>query len=101
MSESQRIESQFHRADTNHDGTIDEREFRQFLGPVIRDERRLSGSLSPNDIQAFQVGLSSLLSLLSLRPSLSSVVPDGQWRGNGELSGWSGRGRGWFHVESD
>jgi hypothetical protein len=41
---------QFVRADTNHDGTIDEREFRQFLGPVI-NERRLSGSAA--DMQTF------------------------------------------------
>ncbi|CAF3823332.1 unnamed protein product [Rotaria sp. Silwood1] len=50
MGEQQRIESQFNRADLNRDGTIDEREFRQFLGP-IRDERRLSGNINDQDIQ--------------------------------------------------
>jgi Ca2+-binding EF-hand superfamily protein len=45
-------ENQFNRADANHDGTIDEREFRQFLGPVIKDERRLSGTLTQQDVQA-------------------------------------------------
>ena len=55
MSGGQRFDNQFNRADVNHDGTIDEQEFRQFLGPVIRDERRLSGTLTQKDIQAFAV----------------------------------------------
>jgi Ca2+-binding EF-hand superfamily protein len=55
MSGPQRYDNQFNRADANHDGTIDEREFRQFLGPVIKDERRLSGTLNPQDIQNFAV----------------------------------------------
>ncbi len=55
MSGEQNIANQFNRADANHDGTIDEREFRQFLGPVIKDERRLSGTLSPQDIQALVI----------------------------------------------
>ncbi|CAF3705705.1 unnamed protein product, partial [Adineta steineri] len=42
---AQRFDTQFDRADVNHDGGVDEQEFRQFLGPV-RDERRLSGNLS-------------------------------------------------------
>lgn len=52
MSSEQDIHNQFNRADINHDGTIDEQEFRQFLGPVIRDERRLSGTLTPQDADA-------------------------------------------------
>ena len=63
MSTGQGYGQQFNRADVNHDGTIDEGEFRQFLGPVIRDERRLSGSLTPQDIQHFNVCL--FLSLIS------------------------------------
>ena len=51
----QRFDNQFNRADVNHDGTIDEQEFRQFLGPVIKDQRRLSGSLSPQEAQAFVI----------------------------------------------
>jgi len=43
MSNPQIFDNQFNRADVNHDGAIDEREFRQFLGPVI-NERRLSGT---------------------------------------------------------
>ncbi|CAF1356515.1 unnamed protein product [Rotaria sp. Silwood1] len=50
MGEQQRIDSEFNRADLNHDGTIDELEFRQFLGP-IRDERRLSGNINYRDLQ--------------------------------------------------
>ena len=52
MSGRQSYENQFNRADVNHDGTIDEQEFRQFLGPIIKDQRRLSGSLSPEEAQA-------------------------------------------------
>jgi len=52
MSGQQGFANQFNRADINHDGTIDEQEFRQFLGPV-RDERRLSGNISARDVQAF------------------------------------------------
>jgi len=52
MSSQQDINDKFNRADVNHDGTIDEQEFRQFLGPVIRDERRLSGTLTPQDADA-------------------------------------------------
>ena len=68
MSAGQRYDNQFNRADANHDGTIDEREFRQFLGPVIKDERRLSGSLTQQDIQALAVSvlLSSLSSVTAL-----------------------------------
>ncbi len=55
MSGQQGYGSQFNRADANHDGTIDETEFRQFLGPVIKDERRLSGTLSPQDLQNLNV----------------------------------------------
>jgi Ca2+-binding EF-hand superfamily protein len=58
MSGQQNFAPQFNRADANHDGTIDEGEFRQFLGPVIKDERRLSGTLSPQDIQKFNVSYS-------------------------------------------
>lgn len=54
MSAQQNYDGQFNRADTNHDGGIDEQEFRQYLGPV-RDERRLSGSLSASEAQAFAV----------------------------------------------
>ncbi|CAF1339272.1 unnamed protein product [Rotaria magnacalcarata] len=53
MAEQTTINGQFDRADINHDGTIDEQEFRQFLGPV-RDERRLSGNISQQDIQQIQ-----------------------------------------------
>ncbi|CAF1341865.1 unnamed protein product [Adineta steineri] len=49
---AQRFDTQFDRADVNHDGGVDEQEFRQFLGPV-RDERRLSGNLSTQDVQHF------------------------------------------------
>ncbi|CAF1051862.1 unnamed protein product [Rotaria sordida] len=49
MGEQQRIESQFNRADLNHDGTIDEQEFRQFLGPV-RDYRRLPENINYQNI---------------------------------------------------
>jgi len=49
---AQNFDNQFNRADVNHDGGIDEGEFRQFLGPV-RDERRLSGNLTSTDVQAF------------------------------------------------
>ncbi len=49
MSNPQVFDNQFNRADINHDGAIDEGEFRQFLGPVI-NERRLSGSAA--DMQA-------------------------------------------------
>ncbi|CAF0825452.1 unnamed protein product [Adineta ricciae] len=50
MSNPQRFDNEFNQADINHDGGIDEREFRQFLGPV-KDERRLSGSAQ--DLQSF------------------------------------------------
>ncbi|UJR29718.1 hypothetical protein I4U23_017267 [Adineta vaga] len=50
---AQRFDNQFNQADANHDGTIDEKEFRQFLGPV-QNERRLSGNISQQDIKAFQ-----------------------------------------------
>jgi hypothetical protein len=63
MSAQQNYGSQFNRADVNHDGTIDEREFRQFLGPVIKDERRLSGTLTPQDIQQFNVNVISFFIL--------------------------------------
>ena len=59
MSAQQNYGQQFNRADGNHDGTIDEREFRQFLGPVIKDERRLSGGLTPHDLQQFNVSFFS------------------------------------------
>ncbi|CAF0981928.1 unnamed protein product [Adineta steineri] len=45
-------DDQFNHADVNHDGGVDQQEFRQFLGPV-RDERRLSGNLSAQDVQHF------------------------------------------------
>jgi hypothetical protein len=54
MSAQRSYEGEFNQADANHDGGIDEREFRQYLGPV-RDERRLSGSLSAQEAQAFAV----------------------------------------------
>ncbi|CAF4292933.1 unnamed protein product, partial [Rotaria sordida] len=54
MAQQYRIESQFNSADLNRDGTIDEKEFRQFLGPV-RDEQRLSGNMNYQDIQNFQM----------------------------------------------
>ena len=57
MAQRQSFDNQFNRADANHDGTIDEREFRQFLGPVIKDERRLSGNVSAQDAQRFSVSL--------------------------------------------
>jgi Ca2+-binding EF-hand superfamily protein len=57
MSSKQSYDSQFNRADVNHDGTIDEGEFRQFLGPVIHDERRLSGNLTQQDLQALNVNI--------------------------------------------
>jgi Ca2+-binding EF-hand superfamily protein len=57
MSGQQNYGQQFNRADTNHDGTIDEGEFRHFLGPVIKDERRLSGTLTPQDLQKFNVNI--------------------------------------------
>ncbi|CAF5012649.1 unnamed protein product, partial [Rotaria sp. Silwood1] len=44
------LTNEFNRADLNHDGTIDELEFRQFLGPII-DERRLSGNINYRDLQ--------------------------------------------------
>ncbi|CAF3217574.1 unnamed protein product [Rotaria sp. Silwood2] len=50
MGEQQRIENQFNRADLNHDGSIDEQEFRLFLGP-IQDGRRLSGNINYQDLQ--------------------------------------------------
>lgn len=50
MSNPQGFDNQFNRADINHDGAIDEREFRQFLGPII-NERRLSGNISAAEIQ--------------------------------------------------
>jgi len=53
MSSEHRFDNQFNRADANHDGGIDEQEFRQYLGPVIKDQRRLSGTLSPEEVQAF------------------------------------------------
>jgi Ca2+-binding EF-hand superfamily protein len=52
MANTHQFDNQFNRADVNHDGTIDEQEFRQFLGPVIKDQRRLSGTLSPEEVQA-------------------------------------------------
>lgn len=52
MSNQYIFDSQFYRADVNHDGTIDEQEFRQFLGP-LRDERILSGTILSSDVQAF------------------------------------------------
>jgi Ca2+-binding EF-hand superfamily protein len=55
MSSEQDYGSQFNRADVNHDGTIDEGEFRQFLGPLIKDERRLSGNLTQHDLQSLNV----------------------------------------------
>jgi hypothetical protein len=55
MSSTQNFNTQFVRADANHDGTIDEKEFRQFLGPVVRDERRLSGNITQQDIKDFNV----------------------------------------------
>lgn len=55
MSIEEDINNKFNRADVNHDGTIDEQEFRQFLGPVIRDERRLSGTLTQQDVQAMVI----------------------------------------------
>ena len=55
MSDKEIIDRQFNRADINHDGGIDEQEFRQFLGPLIKDERRLSGNISHQDVQAFAV----------------------------------------------
>ena len=55
MSSEHNYNSQFVLADANHDGTIDEKEFRQFLGPVIRDEKRLSGNISQHDIQRLSV----------------------------------------------
>ncbi|CAF4024931.1 unnamed protein product [Rotaria sordida] len=50
MGEQQIIANQFNRADLNHDGTIDEQEFRQFLGPV-RNYNRLSANINYQDIQ--------------------------------------------------
>ena len=55
MAQRQSFDNQFNRADANRDGTIDEREFRQFLGPVIKDERRLSGNVNAQDVQRFSV----------------------------------------------
>jgi len=55
MSTQSNYGSEFNRADTNHDGTIDEGEFRHFLGPVIKDERRLSGTLTQQDLQSLNV----------------------------------------------
>jgi len=49
---------QFVRADTNHDGTIDEREFRQFLGPRLQDQTTPSPSLTEKDLKAFSVSYS-------------------------------------------
>lgn len=71
MSEGQRFDNQFSRADVNHDGTIDEQEFRQFLGPVIRDERRLSGTLTQKDIQAFAVRIFSMKNVVVYRSLFS------------------------------
>jgi Ca2+-binding EF-hand superfamily protein len=49
---AQRFDNQFNRADINHDGTIDQSEFRNFLGP-IQNERRLSGNISAEDVKNF------------------------------------------------
>ena len=63
MTARQNFAPEFNRADANHDGTIDEGEFRQFLGPVVKDERRLSGTLSPQDIQKFNVNIRCFFSI--------------------------------------
>jgi len=61
MSTQTNYGSQFNRADVNHDGTIDEGEFRNFLGPVIKDERRLSGTLTPQDLQSLNVSFTFII----------------------------------------
>ena len=56
---SNQVGAAFNRADANNDGTIDEGEFRQFLGPVIRDEKRLSGNISAQEFQRLSVNKST------------------------------------------
>lgn len=57
MSSAQNYNNQFCRADVSHDGTIDEQKFRQWLGPVIKAERRLSGSrVIPQEGHEYSLG---------------------------------------------
>ena len=79
MNSNRNYDSQFNRADAQHHGAINEREFRQFLGPVIKDERRLSGTLNPQDIQAFAVCLSSLFSSLLFSADVVCLVFVVEW----------------------
>ncbi|CAF0953506.1 unnamed protein product [Adineta steineri] len=53
MNSSDDFSKEFIRADTNHDGIIDEREFRSFLGPVIQLQKNQSPQFTNEDIQAF------------------------------------------------
>ena len=56
----------FARADANHDGGIDEKEFRSFLGPEnqTKDKAR---DLTQYDVQAFAVSESNQHFILSFR----------------------------------
>ena len=70
MGEQQIIASQFNRADLNHDGTIDEQEFRQFLGPV-KNYNRLSANINYQDIQNLNVSIHFLFIILIISKNIN------------------------------
>jgi hypothetical protein len=61
MNSSINYHEEFLRADTNHNGTIDEREFRSFLGPIKQVEKSRASQLTKEDLEAFNVKLNPII----------------------------------------
>ncbi len=64
MNSSINYHQEFLRADTNHNGKVDEREFRSFLGPVKQVEQSRASQFTKEDLEAFNVKLNSIIYIL-------------------------------------
>jgi len=61
MNSSINYHQEFVRADTNHNGKVDEREFRSFLGPVKQFEKSRASQFTKEDLEAFNVKFNSII----------------------------------------